>query len=155
MNEHLLHDAVESATGEKITKKKLVLEHLQTHGVLSSWEAIDKYGETRLAAKIFELRKKYDIESEDKEGIDRYGNLSHYVDYYYHGELPEEQKRSTGSKKYKKKLCAEIKDAISYVLMNRVTGIYVEPRYSTEDVIELVNKIVDAVCDGTFSKGDK
>ena len=155
MDKQMLQDAIDSVQEEKVTKKKLVLEHLQTHGSLSSWDAIDLYGETRLAAKVFQLRGKYDIESEDKVGIDRYGNVSHYVEYYYRGELEEEQKHGAGSKKYKKKLCAEIKDAISYVLMNRVTGIYVEPRYSTEDVIELVNKIVDAVCDGTFSKGDK
>lgn len=89
VNPIILDDAIDAVKEERITKTKKVLEHLQTHGTLTSWEAIDLYGETRLAAKVFELRKHHDIESERKVGIDRYGNLSHFVEYRYLGELED------------------------------------------------------------------
>lgn len=38
-----------------------VLNHLQTNGSISTWEAINLYKATRLSAIIFDLRKKYDI----------------------------------------------------------------------------------------------
>jgi hypothetical protein len=38
------------------TKTKQVLNHLQVHKKITSWEAISKYGATRLASIIFNLK---------------------------------------------------------------------------------------------------
>ena len=38
------------------TKKQKVLWHLRTHSSITSWEAIERYGATRLAAIIFDLK---------------------------------------------------------------------------------------------------
>lgn len=67
-------------------KTAKVLAHLKEKGSISIWEAIELYGATRLSAIIFNLRKRYDIESVSHEFTDRYGNTSTYVTYVYHGE---------------------------------------------------------------------
>jgi len=38
------------------TKKQKVLRHLRTHKSITSWEAIQNYGATRLAAIVFNLK---------------------------------------------------------------------------------------------------
>lgn len=67
----------------RINKTKAVLEHLQKYGSITSWEAIDKYGATRLSAIIFNLKSRYNIHSVlvDDEGGYRYAR------YFYHGEI--------------------------------------------------------------------
>lgn len=58
-----------------IVKARLIEEHLQEFGSITSWEAIQKYRATRLSAIIFNLRKKYDIDTimmENDKG-ERYG----------------------------------------------------------------------------------
>lgn len=40
----------------KQSKKAQILNHLKTYGSITSWEAIEKYHATRLAAIIKELR---------------------------------------------------------------------------------------------------
>ena len=70
---------------EKATKLQKVLEHLQENGAITSIEAIDLYGATRLSAIIFNLRKKgYIIETKMIDTIDRYGNPCHYGRYILH-----------------------------------------------------------------------
>ena len=67
---------------EKTTKSQKVLDHLQKNGAITSIEAIDLYGATRLSAIIYNLRKKgYVIETKMLETIDRYGNPCHYGKY--------------------------------------------------------------------------
>lgn len=67
---------------KKITKTHMVLDHLKKHGSITSLEAIDNYGATRLSAIIFNLRKQgYNIETVDVKGIDRYGNSVIYGKY--------------------------------------------------------------------------
>ena len=70
---------------EKTNKHKKVLEHLKTHKHITSMEAINLYGATRLAAIIFDLRKKYDIKTIDCIGKDKYGNTCRYADYKFIG----------------------------------------------------------------------
>lgn len=66
----------------RVTKTEKVLNHLQMYGDITSWEAIQLYGVTRLSAIIFNLRKKgYDIESIPHEFTDRYGDKATYVKY--------------------------------------------------------------------------
>lgn len=68
------------------TKTGAVLEHLQTRGSITSWEAIELYKATRLSGIIFNLAKKYLIRSEWCEGTDSFGNHSRWVKYIYEGE---------------------------------------------------------------------
>lgn len=67
----------------RITKTDKVLEHLQKNGSITSWEAIELYGATRLSAIIFNLRKKFNIQSVDETFIDRFNNVSTYTKYVY------------------------------------------------------------------------
>ena len=71
---------------QKVTKTAKVLEHLQTNGSITSWEAIEKYGATRVADIIYRLREHYDIATEIYEHTDRYGNKTTYAKYVYVGE---------------------------------------------------------------------
>ncbi len=67
---------------KKITKTQMVLDHLKKHGSITSLEAIDNYGATRLSAIIFNLRKKgYSIDTIDVHSVDRYGNSVVYGKY--------------------------------------------------------------------------
>ena len=52
----------------KMTQKNAVLEHLKRNGTITSLEAIDLYGATRLSGIIYNLKHKdgYNIISEDK-----------------------------------------------------------------------------------------
>lgn len=68
-------------------KTQLVKEHLLNHGSITSWEAIEEYGATRLSSIIFNLRKiGYDIETRDIVFQDRYGNTGTYAKYILKGE---------------------------------------------------------------------
>ena len=66
-----------------MTKTQAVLEWLQTHASISSMEAIQSFGATRLSAIIFNLREKgYNIETVWCEGVDRFGNKMRFARYY-------------------------------------------------------------------------
>lgn len=68
--------------GKKQNKTQKVLKHLQQYGYITSLEAIEKYGATRLSAIIFTLRKRgYNIETEDIVFIDRFGSKSTFGKY--------------------------------------------------------------------------
>lgn len=42
---------------KKIPQNKIILNHLKNKGSITSWEAIQAYGITRLAARIFDLKE--------------------------------------------------------------------------------------------------
>ena len=65
----------------RTNKTQKVYEHLQKYGSITSLEAIDLYGATRLSAIIFNLRKHFTIDGEDMVCTDRYGNKAHYTKY--------------------------------------------------------------------------
>lgn len=68
-------------------QKVRVLQHLKTHGSLTSMEAFENYGVTRLAAVIFDLRKLgHDIVTLDMDGSNRYGEPVRYAKYVLKGE---------------------------------------------------------------------
>lgn len=69
----------------RITKSSQVLEHLRANGTITSWEAINLFGATRLSAIIYNLRKHYDIRSEDEDFTDRNGNHTVFTKYVYFG----------------------------------------------------------------------
>lgn len=57
-----------------MTYRDLILKHLETHKGITSMEAFNKYGNTRLSATIFILRHEgYNIVATNKEVMNRYG----------------------------------------------------------------------------------
>lgn len=69
------------------TKTALVLDYLQKNKSITSWEAIELFGATRLSAIIFTLRKKYCIDSIGEVFTDKYGNTSTFTRYIFCGEM--------------------------------------------------------------------
>lgn len=66
----------------KETQGRAVLKHLETVGPLTSKEAFELYGCTRLAAQISNLRKLgYNIITLDCKGTTRYGTFCNYAKY--------------------------------------------------------------------------
>ena len=67
---------------KKTSKTEKVLNHLEKYKTITSLEAIELYGSTRLSAIIFNLRKRgYNIITEDLPFTDRFGTKSHYGKY--------------------------------------------------------------------------
>lgn len=62
-----------------------VLKVLKTEGKITSIEAIERFGATRLSGIIFKLRKTYNIVSIKRTTQNRYGNTCNYVEYWYQG----------------------------------------------------------------------
>lgn len=66
-----------------MNKTSAVLQWLQTKASISSMEAIENFGATRLSAIIFNLRKRgHNIETVKCEGTDRFGNKMTFARYY-------------------------------------------------------------------------
>lgn len=70
-------------------KHKEVLKHLQKKKTITSMEAIEQYRATRLAAIIFDLRKRYNIDTLMIDDTDLYGNRVRYAKYRYRGKKAE------------------------------------------------------------------
>ena len=67
-------------------KTQEVLKHLQNNKEITSRQAIEFFGATRLSAIIFKLRKRgYNIITKREECIDRYGNTCRFGRYIYLG----------------------------------------------------------------------
>ena len=67
--------------------KKRILVYLRNHKGITSKMAFDLFGETRLAARISELRDMgYSIETVMMEGENRYGDTTRYAFYVLKGE---------------------------------------------------------------------
>ena len=65
-----------------MTQKEAVLEWLKTDGSITSMEAFEHLGITRLSAVVFDLRKLgYAISSEDMTITNRYGKQVHFSRY--------------------------------------------------------------------------
>lgn len=64
------------------TQKDAILWHLETHGSITSWEAIKEYGVTRLSGIIYQLRKEgKQISAQDTKTKNRFGNSVTYATY--------------------------------------------------------------------------
>lgn len=65
----------------------MLADHLILNGSITSIEAIEMYGCTRLSARIWDLRHKYGmkIEAVPETGKNRYGKLVNYVRYRLEG----------------------------------------------------------------------
>lgn len=77
----------------KITQTKLVLDHMKRYGSITTLEAFQRYGITRLAARISDIRKSdnYFITSKMVEVKTREGKLTHVSRYYLHGKTGGDQ----------------------------------------------------------------
>lgn len=65
-----------------LSYKNLILEHLEKYGSIDSMTAIKEYGNTRLSATIYLLRKDgYIIQNETCNTVNRYGRKVQYVKY--------------------------------------------------------------------------
>ena len=68
-----------------MNKTTAVLRHLMDNGSITSMDAIERYGATRLSAIIFNLRRRgYDIETVTMGMTDRYGHSVNYAKYVLH-----------------------------------------------------------------------
>lgn len=68
--------------------KVRILEHIQKYGYITSMDAFQHYGITRLSGRIFDLRKMgYDIQTMDVESVNRYGEPVRFARYYLKGEM--------------------------------------------------------------------
>lgn len=65
----------------EFTQVDLVEKHLLDKGTITTWEAFTIYGITRLSAKIYELRNKYNITSVSTTKKNRYGHYCTYSTY--------------------------------------------------------------------------
>ena len=66
----------------KVSQVKLIADHLIKYGSISSIEAIELFGCTRLSARISDLRKAgLPITSEMATGKNRYGHTSNFAVY--------------------------------------------------------------------------
>lgn len=75
-----------------MTKTQAVLDWLKTHASISSMDAIQSFGATRLSAIIFDLRKRgYNIETVKCEGTDRFGNKMTFARYYLRDDANSQQ----------------------------------------------------------------
>lgn len=65
-----------------MTQYDRILKHLEDYKSITSWEAIEKYGATRISAIIYNLRKDgYKIKTEFKTSVNRYGDKTSYGVY--------------------------------------------------------------------------
>ena len=67
-----------------MTQKQQILEHLFEYNTITSLEAIQEYGITRLAARIAQLREDgFKIVTTIKNGKNRYGKTVTYAEYSF------------------------------------------------------------------------
>lgn len=67
-----------------------IIAHLRKYKSITSYEAIRKYGATRLSGIIYILREKgFDIETEMTQGKNRYGHISNYAIYHLIKDIEE------------------------------------------------------------------
>lgn len=66
-----------------MNKETRLMRYLTEVGSITSMDAIKELGDTRLAATVFELRRKgIDIESKTETSINRWGEKVHYSRYF-------------------------------------------------------------------------
>ena len=62
--------------------KNRVLEYIQKNGSITSLEAVTELGCCDLQHYIMVLRQEHDIKDEWVNGVNRYGEATHYKRYY-------------------------------------------------------------------------
>lgn len=68
-------------------QRNAILNHLQEHGSITSKEAFELYGATRLSAIVYDLRSMgHGIQTLMIDGQTRFGDSCKYAKYVYCGE---------------------------------------------------------------------
>ena len=66
-----------------MNREQIVLQHFSKNKYLSSMQAFELYGITRLSATIYDLRQRgIKIGSVWRTTMNRYGKMVRYMDYY-------------------------------------------------------------------------
>jgi hypothetical protein len=68
-----------------MTQYDIVLRHLQEHDTITTWEAIQEYGCTRLSEYIRQIRLDFIVDDEWIDFVNRYGMKSKYKKYILKG----------------------------------------------------------------------
>lgn len=70
------------------SQNEMIYEHLKKHNSITTIEAFNLYGVTRLASRIWDLRHTYDvrIKAETKTAKNRYGVAVTFAEYSLKGE---------------------------------------------------------------------
>lgn len=70
-----------------MSQEMMILNHLQSYGTITSLEAIQEYGITRLSDRIYTLRNKgYVITNDWASGLNRFGKKVRWVKYTLEGD---------------------------------------------------------------------
>ena len=84
-----------------ISQCQKVVRHIDKYGSITSLDAIKRYGITRLASRIYELKKyhNFNIEKTIVAVNNKYGQSVHYAKYYFadEKETPADREISTGA----------------------------------------------------------
>lgn len=65
-----------------MTQCERILRHLQDYGQITTMEAFNEYGITRLSGRIYDLKADgYKISSTITSGKNRYGDTTHFTTY--------------------------------------------------------------------------
>lgn len=70
----------------KIRLEDRVLQYLKENNSITSLEAIEEFGATRLSAIIYNLRKEHKITTQYETSKNRYGDSVSYARYILEGE---------------------------------------------------------------------
>ena len=66
----------------EFTQTDLIEQHLKEKGSITTWEAYEIFGITRLSDKIYQLRKNgYNISSNNTTKVNRYGHKVTFSTY--------------------------------------------------------------------------
>lgn len=65
----------------RITQKDRVLDYMHQNGSITTWEAFQNLGVSRLTNVIAEIRKEYVVESITRNKKNRYGDQCHFSEY--------------------------------------------------------------------------
>ena len=67
---------------KKMTQTQAILNYMQTHKGITSMQAFEKFGATRLSAIVFVLRKRgFNIITVEKTGTNRFGEPVRFAEY--------------------------------------------------------------------------
>ena len=73
---------------EGITQNERIIRHLTDFGSITTWEAIQEYGITRLPARIFDIKEKgYKIIDQIEQSTNRYGETVNFKRYILDKEI--------------------------------------------------------------------
>lgn len=70
-------------------REQRVLDYLNKHKLITTWEAFNDLGNTRLSASIFNLRKDYDIGDVYVAGQNKYGDKIKWKAYFFNKDKDE------------------------------------------------------------------